>query len=121
MNEQKHIIVVDDDPSIQDAIQMVLTRAGYRVTTYITGQPLLDGDFERPDLFILDKLLPGMDGLDVCRHLKSQQTIKEIPVLILSASPQIAPLVRDACADDFLEKPFNIKALRDAVERLVQA
>ncbi len=120
MNHDKHIILVDDDLSIQDAVRTVLTRAGYRITTYVSGQPLLNNEFESPDLFILDKLLPGIDGLEVCRYLKSQQTMQHIPVLILSASPQAGPLARDACADEFLEKPFTIKALREAVARLMR-
>lgn len=114
-----HIIVVDDDLAIQDAVQMMFEHRGYTITTYSSGEPLLLDKFEYPDLFILDKQLPGVDGLDVCRYLKSSVSTQHIPVLVLSASPQVGPLAKAACADAFLEKPFKMKVLRAAVEQLI--
>lgn len=116
---QKNIIIVDDDPAIQDAVRIMLERKGYVITIFGSGEPLLVGDFEHPDLFIVDKQLPGVDGLDVCRFLKSQDATKDIPVLILSASPHVGRLAIAASANEFLEKPFKMQALREAVERLV--
>lgn len=119
MNAGKNIIVVDDDPSIQDAVRIMLERKGYGITIFGSGERLLIGEFDHPDLFIVDKQLPGVDGLDVCRFLKSQDATKDIPVLILSASPHAGRLAKAACANEFLEKPFKMQALRDAVERLI--
>ena len=118
MEEQKRITVVDDDRAIQDAVQLMLERRGYLVTIFSDGEPLLAGNFICPSLFILDKQLPGVDGLDICRYLKAQEDTKDIPVLMLSASPQIAMQAKAACADDFLEKPFKMQALREVVARL---
>ena len=114
----KHIIVTDDDPAIQDAIRMMLERKGYAVTAFRTGEPLLKETFEIPRLFILDKQLPGIDGLDLCRHLKAQEATRHIPILILSASPQIEAQAKEACADAFLTKPFKMQELRALVEQL---
>ena len=120
MEDRKRIIVTDDDPAIQDAVRMMLERRGYEVTVFSDGSPLLKGAYSKPHLFILDKQLPGVDGLDICRYLKAQDATKNIPVLILSASPQIGPQAKAACADGFLEKPFKMQELRDIVGRLVE-
>ncbi|MGN6495477.1 MAG: response regulator [Agriterribacter sp.] len=118
--EEKHIVVVDDDSAIQDAVRMIFEHSGYVVTSFLRAEPLLGKTSEIPDLFILDKQLPGIDGLDLCSFLKAQETTKHIPVLILSASPEVRLLAKAACANEFLEKPFKMKALREAVERLLK-
>lgn len=118
MEKAKCIIVVDDDLAIQDAVRVMLERKGFRVVAYEDGDPLLKDNYEIPDLFILDKQLPGIDGLEICRWLKKQELTRSVPVLMLSASPHIGKLAKEACADDFLEKPFKMAALREAVDRL---
>jgi DNA-binding response OmpR family regulator len=115
----KHILFVDDDPAIQDAVRMMLEHVGYTVTLMNDGDALLETGFTHPDLFILDKQLPGVDGLDICRHLKTQSVTAHIPVLILSASPQIRIQAKEACADSVLEKPFQMQALRKEVAQLI--
>jgi DNA-binding response OmpR family regulator len=113
----KKIIVVDDDPAIQDAFRLIFTRAGYQVTVYSNGQALLTGNFEHPDILILDKQLSGADGLDICRLLKQKAETKHIPIIMLSASPHIQRLFKAAGANDFLEKPFKLKDLLDIVKK----
>lgn len=113
----KKIILTDDDPGVQDAFRIVLERAGYSVVVFTNGNPLLEGAFERPDLFILDKQLSGVDGLDVCRHLKAQPATADVPVLMISATPQAEAWAHDAGADAFLEKPFRMKELLATVQR----
>ncbi|MBV9962871.1 MAG: response regulator [Parafilimonas sp.] len=113
----KQIIVADDDPAIRDIFQILLKRAGYAVTLYSNGDLLLNGKFEAPDLFILDKQLSGVDGIEVCQYLKHKDSTKNIPVIIVSASPYIAEAARVAGADDFLEKPFGTKALIELMEK----
>jgi DNA-binding response OmpR family regulator len=119
MGNSKHIILVDDDPAILDAIRIMMERKCYRLTTFGDGRPLLSGAFEKADLFILDKQLPGVDGLDICRYLKAQEATKEIPILILSASHHVAALAKAACANSFLEKPFKMQHLREIIEQLL--
>lgn len=117
MEQKKRIIVTDDDPGVQDAFRIVLERAGYAVELLPNGDQLLEDQFERPDLIILDRQLSGVDGLDVCRYLKNHESHKKIPVLMLSASPHVDRMARAAGADDFLEKPFKMRQLLDAVAR----
>ena len=115
----KSIIIAEDDLSIQDSMRMILERQGYEVTIYSNADMLLAENFEVPDLFILDKQLPGVGGLDICRFLKSSSATKDVPVVIFSASPQAQQMARLAGANDFLEKPFNITDLKKMVEKFV--
>ena len=115
----KHIIVADDDAGMRDVFQLILKRAGYDITSYSTGDVFFSNEFELPDLFILDKQLSGVDGLDVCRFLKSQESTKNIPVIIISASPHVAQFASEAGADDFIEKPFKTKELLAMAEKYI--
>lgn len=119
MKDQKRIVIIEDDQGIQEAARLVFERAGYIVTIFANGDLLLANTFDIPHLFILDKQLPGIDGLDICRFLKGQSSTKDIPVIMLSASPHIGRLAEMAGADCFLEKPFKMNALRDTVAKCI--
>lgn len=113
----KKVIVAEDDAGVQDSIRLVLEDAGYDVTVMTDGETLMGTEYTLPDVFILDKQLSGVDGLDICRFLKKQDRTKHIPVIMLSANAHIDVLAKDAHADGALEKPFRIKALREMVAR----
>jgi CheY-like chemotaxis protein len=111
----KKIIFADDDPSIQDVVNLIFEDQ-YEVTTFSRGEPLMNSEFEIPDLFLVDKQLPGgFDGLDICRFLKSQEKTKHVPVILISASPNLRKLAKAAGADDSIEKPFPINELRQMI------
>lgn len=116
----KTISVIEDDIAIRDAIFHSLRNMGYEVNLFPDGEPLLSGDFEMPDLFIIDRQLAGIDGLDLCRHLRAQTATQHIPVLLISASPSANNLYRAAGADAFLEKPFGLRNLRGHVLALLK-
>lgn len=111
----KKIMLVEDDPGVRDSARLILERAGYHVIVLEDGEILLGDNYELPDIFILDKQLSGVDGLDICKYLKKQQHTKHIPVIMLSANPHIGILAKDAGADNALEKPFRMQALREMV------
>lgn len=119
MDHQKVIIVVEDDLSVQEAIELILDPKGYRVIFHNDGEQLVDAEFETPDLFIIDKQLPGVDGLDLCRMLKGRERTRHLPVIVLSASPQAGASAKEAGADAFLEKPFKMQVLRTLVAELM--
>src|SRR5687768_6158261 len=96
------------DPALQDVFRIILEREGYEVEILSNGQELLKNKINPPDLYILDKQLSGVDGLDICRHLKGQSKTREVPVIMISANPSIGHLAIDAGADDYIEKPFDI-------------
>src|SRR5689334_15688997 len=84
----KKIIFVDDDPTIQDVINLIL-EDDYDVEIFSKGEPLFNDEFTVPNLFLLDRQLSGVDGLDLCRHLKAQERTRHVPVIIISAAPNI--------------------------------
>lgn len=117
--KQKSVLITEDDPGIIDALEIVFRRNGYRVFTYTNGNALLLNDFEMPDIFLIDKQLSGVDGLDICRHLKSQHKTRNIPVIVFSASPHVHNHAIAAGADDFIEKPFSNKEVLELVEKFI--
>ncbi|MGN6492025.1 MAG: response regulator [Agriterribacter sp.] len=91
--------------------------AGYRVTTFSDGSSVLASDFDLPDMFILDKQLADVNGLELCKRLKAHELTKNIPVIMISASSGIEMLAKGVMADDSLEKPFTMKELRGKVAK----
>jgi DNA-binding response OmpR family regulator len=106
------ILLVEDDPSITQALDHALRAQGYSVNTVATGKAaLLALDTDRPDLVVLDLGLPDMDGLDVLRKLRAVDV--DLPVLLLTARTGIDDKVAglDSGADDYLAKPFEMSEL----------
>jgi DNA-binding response OmpR family regulator len=114
----KHrILIADDDESIRDIFKIILAKAGYDIEVKEDANEIFKNNFKIPDLFLIDKLLSGVDGLDVCRYLKNNPTTSNIPVVMVSASPDIGAMAVKAGADDFVEKPFDLKYLLKVIER----
>lgn len=111
----KRIVIVEDDESILDVLEIILSKAGFETWTYADGRSVLTGDYKIPDLFLLDKQLSGVDGLDICKHLKNNPETRDIPVIMISANPNIGPLANEAGADDYIEKPFTMQRLLDTI------
>src|ERR687886_2147066 len=110
------ILVVDDEPSVRDALDRALRMEGYKVQLAADGEQALDAlATSPPDAVVLDILMPAPDGLEVCRRLRAAGD--RVPVLMLTARDAIADRVRglDAGADDYLVKPF---ALEEMLARL---
>jgi DNA-binding response OmpR family regulator len=107
------ILVVDDDESILEVVQLVLESEGYSVQTCTTGACLSDLEAHRPHLILLDVLLAGEDGRVLCQHLKSNEQTRTIPVILLSAQSYKA--INGCGADDYLEKPFDVDRLLTVV------
>jgi DNA-binding response OmpR family regulator len=116
---KKKILVVDDDPDILDAIKLTLEFNGYSVHIYENGDNLeerfiKDGFF--PDLIILDVLLSGTNGKTICRDLKSDKKTKHIPILMISAHPDLSQSLDSIHASSFLAKPFELKDLLTKID-----
>lgn len=108
----KKILVVDDDEAILEAVQASLEFDDYIVHTATDGaMAIKKAVSENPDMIILDVLLSGDDGRDVARTLKSDRSTDSIPILMVSAHPNVQQTVLDAGADDFLSKPFDVNDL----------
>ena len=108
---KEHILIIEDDEAILRILRRGLSFKSYQVDTALDGQEgLLKARELHPDLIILDWMLPGMDGLEVCRRLRSTGPI---PILMLTAKDTIRDRVQglDAGADDYLVKPFELDEL----------
>ncbi|MBV9259115.1 MAG: response regulator [Ktedonobacteraceae bacterium] len=115
---QQKILVIDDDESILEVIQIVLESAGYQIQISQSGECFQHfTNCCLPDLILLDVLLSGEDGREICKTLKRNQTTAHIPVVILSALSDTSKLVDVSGADDFLEKPFDVDVLIETVEK----
>lgn len=104
------ILVVEDDPKIARVLQLELEHEGYAVELAGDGLRGLERALGEPDLVLLDVLLPRMDGLEVCRHVRKQTNV---PIIMLTAKDAVPDRVSglDAGADDYLTKPFSIDEL----------
>ena len=109
------VLIVDDDAEVREVLSRFLTREGYQPVAVASGESALDAvATDAPDLILLDLVLPGMDGFEVCRRLKADPATALIPVTILTADTDAEARTRgiDAGADDFLTKPFDYFLLR---------
>ena len=121
MITSKLILVIDDDADLRDVLSEILRQEGYAVTEQPSGRDIYNIiQSVKPDLIILDVMLDGVDGRDICRKLKKHQIVKLIPVIVVSAGFGLKDMKqKDCCADDYLPKPFDIDELLDKVSRLL--
>lgn len=116
MTKPALILVLDDDPDICSMLKMVLDYHGY-------GAVDADGEEKATeilannhvDLIIMDMLLSGADGTDICRRLKQDEQRSSIPILMFSAHPNAEKICLEAGADDFISKPFEMNELIDKI------
>ncbi|MBF0426233.1 MAG: response regulator [Magnetococcales bacterium] len=118
MESAVHILVVDDDPDIRQLVGSCLEKEGYRVSTSPDGRGL-DRGAERVDLIILDLVLPGDDGLVLCRNLRARSSV---PVIILSSKGEEMDRIigLEMGADDYLPKPFHPRELLARVKSVLR-
>jgi two-component system alkaline phosphatase synthesis response regulator PhoP len=120
---KESILVVDDEDDIVELVRYNLSKAGYRVTCVGTGEEGLQvARSQSPDLVVLDLMLPGIDGLDVCRQLKSEAATKGIPVIMVTARGDEADIVTglELGADDYLAKPFSPRVLLARIKSVLR-
>lgn len=117
------ILIVDDDPHILDVVAFTLEKAGHSVIRASDGDhALLHVRSSRPDLMVLDVGLPGQSGLDICRTIKSDPLIAEMPILFLSARDEEIDRVLglEMGADDYVVKPFSPRELTARVTAVLR-
>ena len=118
---QKKVLVIDDDEGILESLEVALAMEGYEVETMSEGHLSFEkAALSQPDLIILDVLLSGKDGRDITKKLKKQTATKHIPIVMISAHPNIKESTIKAGADFFLSKPFDMHVLFSTVEKLLK-
>lgn len=106
------VLVVEDNPDIGDVISMILENKGYAVVVFKNAdgiQELLQDD--QVDIIIMDMLLSGVNGTDICKKIKEDPALSPIPLIMMSAHPDAENICIKAGADDFVAKPFDLEDL----------
>jgi CheY-like chemotaxis protein len=116
----KKILVADDDPSILEAIELMLELENYEVETTVDGEVIYKMEKDYPDLLLLDIWMSGQDGREICKYLKKDPHTKNIPIILISASKDIKKSAEESGADDFLAKPFEMDELLGKVDKLLK-
>ena len=120
---RKNILVIEDEPDIAELIEFNLKNNQYRTSIAYSGETGLErARKNHPDLVLLDLMLPGIHGIDVCRILKSDNEFKNMPVIMLSALGQEENIVKglEAGADDYITKPFSLKVLMARIKAVLR-
>lgn len=123
MAQNKNILVVEDDPDIKELISFNLSNQGHQVFEANDGELGIEkARKDLPDLILLDLMLPGIHGLDVCRIIKADQETKDIPIIMVTAMGQEEDIIKglETGADDYITKPFSIKVLLARVSAVLR-
>ncbi len=119
----KKIYVVEDEPDILELVTINLQRAGFKVEYFETASSFLKKlEAKKPDLIILDLMLPDADGFDICKHLKSEEDARKIPIIMLTAKGDEVDRILglELGADDYVTKPFSVKELVARVKAVLR-
>lgn len=119
----KNILIVEDEEDILALVHYNLSRDGFQVATATTGEEgVQQARREHPDLMILDLMLPGMDGLEVCETLKKDRELRDIPIVMLTAKGEESDIVKglEMGAADYVTKPFSPKVLLARVKAVLR-
>jgi two-component system phosphate regulon response regulator PhoB len=117
------IYVVEDDPDVSHLIEHNLRGAGYNVSTFFSGAPVVpQAAMAQPSLFLLDIMLPGINGFDLCRQIRQHEQLAKIPVIFLSAKTQEPDRIQafDAGGDGYITKPFSPRELIARVRNVLR-
>jgi len=120
---REHILIIEDEDDIRSLIKYNLEREGYQVSDVASGEAGLAACREtRPDLIILDLMLPGIDGLEVCRSVRADSTLTDTRIIILTAKGEEPDIIAglELGADDYMTKPFRPRVLTARVKAVLR-
>jgi DNA-binding response OmpR family regulator len=118
----QHVLIADDEPNIIVPLEFLMKREGYRVSVVRDGDAALEAiRNERPDLVLLDVMMPGRSGMEVCQAVREDPALAGVKILMLSAKGRDTDLAKGAAlgADAYMTKPFSTRALADKVRELL--
>ncbi len=121
-SRERRILVVDDEPNVVRSLTFVLNKEGYNVSSAINGEEaMLKIQEVKPNLIFLDVMMPKKNGYEVCKEVKSNSTLSDIHVIMLTAKGQEADREKgfDSGADEFMTKPFSLKTVVDRAKEIL--
>jgi two-component system alkaline phosphatase synthesis response regulator PhoP len=119
---KKRILIVDDEPDVLMLTSLRLEKHGYEILTAVNGRDAFDSiQKEKPDLVLLDLIIPVTYGTEVCRRVKNDENLKHIPIILYTAHGEVMTeeKAKSFGADDYIAKPFDTEELMNKVERLL--
>ena len=123
MKNHKNIVVVDDEKDILELLKYNLEKEKFKVSCISSGHSAVELISNlKPDLIILDLMLPGINGLDICEILKKKKNTQNIPVLMLTAKGEESDIIKglEIGADDYVVKPFSVRVLLARISSLLR-
>ena len=118
----KHVLIADDEANIVISLEFLMKREGHRVTIARDGDAALEAiRRERPDLVLLDVMMPGKSGFEVCQAVRADESLATVKILMLSAKGRDTDLAKGSAlgADAYMTKPFSTRELADKVRELL--
>ena len=118
----KHVLIADDEANIVISLEFLMKREGHRVTIARDGDAALEAiRRERPDLVLLDVMMPGKSGFEVCQAVRADENLASVKILMLSAKGRDTDLAKGSAmgADAYMTKPFSTRDLADKVRELL--
>lgn len=120
-NSKKWILIIDDDEGILGAIKAILENEGYEIATSENSSFLKKlSEGKLPNLILLDLFISGENGKTILKKIKNSELTRKIPVIMLSAYPNVEKEIKEAGAEDFIAKPFDISALLMRVKKYIK-
>jgi DNA-binding response OmpR family regulator len=119
---KEKILILDDDKDILEILTLILTESGYEILSLSNGKKIFEElkNFE-PKLILMDVMLGDMDGLEICKSIKSKIQYKDLPVILISATHDMKEFLHlPGAPNDYLEKPFDIDVLLSKVEKYLK-
>ncbi|MDP9076599.1 MAG: response regulator [Bacteroidota bacterium] len=118
METQKKILIVEDNALLVEVMTYILINCGYQVFVTTTGSNVFDHiKKDHPDLIILEALLPGINGMEICQLIKLNKTTQNLPVIMCSSDESVSASIKQKGApDDILQKPFDLNSLIKKVQ-----
>lgn len=110
------IYIAEENKDLQNGLCNALSRNGFDVQVFDSGYPIVSMMDNWPDVFLIDIELPGINGLEVCKWLKSHESSRHIPVIFLSGDPYLKILAASAHADDYIEMPVTFEKMIDKIK-----
>lgn len=112
-SKKKHtVLIIDDDEAVKDALNVLLRDEGFDVHNLASGHNVARWlDTHRPDIILIDYLMPGQTGAEITRYIRSRKDVSQIPIIMLAATSYYQTIAYDAGVDKFILKPFDIDYL----------